>query len=143
MAWSVGATDVRKEITQGYIQNFAFSLNGSKSKQRNSGQQMKLSRLLMVSKTMAAQTIGKVMALTLVEYSDPLITGQQKTGGQKPDNLDREKQTNLFQHQDGPNEPHLLRPIKDACQDIEIILVRMELFSIRFFQHQVIFNCQR
>ena len=31
------------------------------------------------------------MALTLVEYSDPLITGQQKTGGRKPHNFDREK----------------------------------------------------
>ena len=73
---------------------------------------------------MAVQTIGKVMALTVVEYSEPQITGHRK-------NVNK-----LFCPLD--HQPYMLRSIKAACQFTVIILVK--LFSIRYLQHQVILD---
>ena len=69
------------------------------------------------------------MALTVVDYSESTITGHRKKSG-KTDNLG--KLICL------PDQPHMLRSIKAACQYIVIILVK--LFSIQYFQHQVIFD---
>ena len=76
-AWLVGVTDVRKGTTQEFIQKFAISLTGLNPKQQNLDQKMKSNRSLMVTKMMTAQTIGKVMVLTVVEYFQPTIDDHQ------------------------------------------------------------------
>ena len=81
------------------------------------------------------------MALTVVEYSDLPVNKKLEVKNQII--LTEKNPNEFFWQPDVPNQPYMLRPIEDACQYIEIILVRMELFSIRYFQHQVIFGCQR